>query len=192
VSPADPVAHVLISSYSAQPMGSGKTLICLALIRSTLHQETQPPLDSPLHSVVTTLERVHDRATSEDLELLQNYSDLKYDITQYEDLKQNKNDLVHLPFYYATELDSLSRRESRSSRTAGGKRMYLSNATLVVVPSILMPQWKEEISKHLEDTLEIVVLQDKKEMWAFEKLALRDIVKPDVSHSGTGGPVGQR
>jgi SNF2 family DNA or RNA helicase len=62
--------------------------------------------------------------------------------------------------------------------------MYLSNATLVVVPSILMPQWKEEIEKHLiAEEVTVKILQGKTELWEFEQLPMQTLVKYDVCQS---------
>jgi SNF2 family DNA or RNA helicase len=124
-------------------MGCGKTLMCLALIRSTMHHKTQPP------------------GESETLSTLGPY---------------------HLPYYHA-DLSTTSRRGSRLQSTAT-ELMYLSNATLVVVPSILMPQWKEEIEKHLiAEEVTVKILQGKTELWEFEQLPMQTLVKYDVCQS---------
>jgi hypothetical protein len=169
-------------------MGSGKTLICLALIRSTLHHKTQPPTNTAIPYHVITIKGLHDRlasdtATDADRSLIQLHSDLRFGLDHYKKNARHKDRANYrVPFYYINFTDP----EGRGIRSGtGGRRIYLSNATLIIVPSILMPQWTEEIDKHMDSsTLNAIVIQDKSELWAFEKLPLNQIFSPHVSSPG--------
>jgi hypothetical protein len=61
------------------------------------------------------------------------------------------------PFYH--HYNSLNQEVTRSNRrqtNPGPKVMYLSSATLVIVPMNLFNQWKNEIMKHCDDTLRVL------------------------------------
>ncbi|KAJ3530656.1 hypothetical protein NM688_g7678 [Phlebia brevispora] len=54
----------------------------------------------------------------------------------------------NVPFYYHYDEPVEDRRPSRKQAPPGPRRMYLTNATLVLVPPNLYNQWVNEINKH--------------------------------------------
>lgn len=82
------------------------------------------------------------------------------------------------PYYFLHP--SAAQLESRSGRGGNfsSKKMYVGRGTLIVVPSVLVAQWKVEINKHVEEgRLRVLVLKTSKDVFppAFE-LARYDIV----------------
>ncbi|KAF7800294.1 hypothetical protein EIP86_011542 [Pleurotus ostreatoroseus] len=57
------------------------------------------------------------------------------------------------PFYYHYDDPLETQRSSRNKITRGPKRMYLTGATLIVVPPNLYNQWVNEINKHCDDRI---------------------------------------
>lgn len=79
----------------------------------------------------------------------------RYEMTRLSDLLQQ-----NAPFYpHAPDEtnDSWSLRRSRAP--VGPRIMYLSAATIVVVPPNLLSQWDREISKHCERALRVLILR---------------------------------
>ncbi|KAJ7706893.1 P-loop containing nucleoside triphosphate hydrolase protein [Mycena rosella] len=80
----------------------------------------------------------------------------------------------NLPFYldYHGEPIDNERTNKRTGPTARGPRMlYLTSATLVVVPPNLLLQWTQECSLHCEDSLRLCVLKKHEPMPAARTLA---------------------
>lgn len=82
------------------------------------------------------------------------------------------------PYYFLHP--STTQLESRAGRRGSfsSKKRYLGRGTLIVVPSVLVAQWKVEIDKHVEkDWLRVLILKTSKDSFptAFE-LARYDIV----------------
>lgn len=66
------------------------------------------------------------------------------------------------PFYLQNADDSAlgrTRDGQRSRGVAHARVMYLTSATLAVVPPNLLTQWSQEITKHCEDSLRVLVLR---------------------------------
>jgi hypothetical protein len=81
------------------------------------------------------------------------------------------------PFYHHYEEDNgLSVRPSRTGRAGKGppKTIFLSHATLVVVPANLMHQWANEMNKHCDASLRRYIVRDEKLPNA-RRLALYDV-----------------
>lgn len=79
----------------------------------------------------------------------------KFEMTSLNELLQR-----NVPFYAHPREetnDSWSFRRNRSS--IGPRIMYLSAATLVVVPPNLLSQWHREINKHCERPLRVLILR---------------------------------
>lgn len=83
----------------------------------------------------------------------------------------------NVPFYHHYELAfPEAARSRRGSASLGPKMMFLSGATLVVVPNNLFHQWRAEIMKHCYDVLRILeVRNDKMDLPRPDGLASYDV-----------------
>ncbi|ORX38379.1 SNF2 family N-terminal domain-domain-containing protein [Kockovaella imperatae] len=189
-----------------EQMGVGKTLMCLALITATLHQPVRPPrvtLDdvSPLtsHTLNTyPFKRYVEarEALGVDLAMprLPTLVDLCSNILIANDHSALRAEyapttlvsrLKEPTFFYETPLEEDCVR--------GAKRKYLSSftrttelvhTTLVVVPRILMGQWKDEIKKHItEGTLSVLIVTSKI-LPTIDEMRKHDVVLIDVNRFG--------
>ncbi|KAG9318758.1 P-loop containing nucleoside triphosphate hydrolase protein [Chiua virens] len=79
------------------------------------------------------------------------------------------------PFYhhYNTDLalEVLKRSQRRNAPSLSPRTMYLSFATLVVVPLTLLGQWKTEIDKHCHDCVRYLLVRPSMELPHARKLA---------------------
>lgn len=86
---------------------------------------------------------------------------------------------LNAPFYH--HYDTTVVEPTRTSRTRsvnpGPKTMYLSPATLIIVPPNLLPQWVGEIHKHCEETLRMFIVNHDTDIPSAPELA----TKYDVS-----------
>jgi hypothetical protein len=80
---------------------------------------------------------------------------------------------VTVPFYYHHQLPEMSSVRSERKRTPKSCRiMYLTTATLIMVPDNLVDQWDREINKHVSCPLQKLVLDRKaKEIPRAQELA---------------------
>jgi SNF2-related domain len=81
---------------------------------------------------------------------------------------------ANTPFYLHFEgkpTDAIRPGNRRRQTDRGPKRMYLSAATLVVVPANLLSQWDREILKHSEFPLRVFILRTKTPMPSVHQLA---------------------
>lgn len=157
-------------------MGTGKTLICLSLILSTLHQPSRPPPHEIDLSPVTTKHIIetypHPEAQSirdqsrldvDTTLALPSLSEICANILACNDhpralglsamhVDQRLSDLIHQnTFYLRYPPDTSWMRCARVANVRTiAERVYLSRTTLVVVPPILVEQWMQEIEKHVE------------------------------------------
>ncbi|GJE96414.1 DEAD/DEAH box helicase [Phanerochaete sordida] len=93
------------------------------------------------------------------------------------------------PFYHHfADEPPVSLRSCRKPRTENAPRtVYLSSATLVVVPPNLFNQWSNEINKHCDTTLRTYVVKDNKSLPCARRLAFFDVIlmtHPRLSHEG--------
>ena len=64
------------------------------------------------------------------------------------------------PFYYHFEEDPTANQRTRRNRTdPGPRRVYLTSATLIIVPTNLLGQWDREIQKHVEYPIRMLILR---------------------------------
>jgi hypothetical protein len=187
-------------------MGTGKTLMCLTLILATLHQPCQPPnvtLDASI--VITDIaedsypfekqNHLRDSLSMEPWELKRpTLQDMCADVLVKNDLSALRNPflpphlrhlLIRDAFYYQFPPDDdcirAAKRKTLRRRT---KKVYLANTTLVIVPSILVDQWKREIEKHLQDDVLKVWVATKSELPDITNLIQYDVIIMDVERFG--------
>lgn len=93
--------------------------------------------------------------------------------SKVEDLPLGKMLEENVPFYHHFIKDRGHRFKFRGPSLPGPKVMYLTSATLVVVPSNLMSQWEGEIMKHFSTTLppKVKMLTTKTEVPSAKTLA---------------------
>ena len=105
-----------------------------------------------------------------------------YSSTQYRRLTKFEDDVntlplgemlrENLPFYHHYHGDiSVQERSPRNRRDQGPKTMYLTSATLVIVPANLLSQWDREIMKHCSTPLRVLMLRTKTPMPSVKSLA---------------------
>ncbi|KAI2472083.1 SNF2 family N-terminal domain-containing protein [Annulohypoxylon bovei var. microspora] len=165
----------------AEEMGTGKTLICLALIISTKDE----PAKVPEPFVAET----HPRS--------------KASLMDMAAAAANKHSIPWKPFFktyatlhgreYRTCIEALERPENRAlyktqdafveprrshratSNLVVPKEVFLSCATLVVVPNNLVKQWRDEIKKHTTG-LNVLILVDKQDIPPVSELLTYDLI----------------
>jgi hypothetical protein len=189
-------------------MGVGKTLMCISLILSTLHQPCLPPPHDPNISPIITdhAERSYPFQSYADLRALVYYpqsrvslerpslASLCADILCTTDPSAGRIGplsptaaplLERQTLYYQFPPDDSCMREAKRKimRRQDTKRIYLANTTLVVVPGILVQQWQHEMEKHLiEGALRVRVI-GKEDM-----PDITELIKYDVSNTVLYGP----
>ena len=87
---------------------------------------------------------------------------------------------ANVPFYHHYDDEPLEALRNRRVARGGGdpkspRAMYLSGATLVVVPPNLLNQWFNEINKHCNPTLRVYMVMDNTDLPHVKKLALYDV-----------------
>jgi SNF2 family DNA or RNA helicase len=161
----------------AENMGLGKTLISLALILSTRRMSSQIPVEYSVGTIPfrkTTGSLLDMAATTIGRSGIpwQDYFDLKnaegYEFSQCaEAIRRNKG------YYFLPGLGR--RRESRIPRPER-RKIWLTSATIVVVPANLVKQWVQEINKHTEGLKVLVMNNNKHQLPLAEELADYDII----------------
>ncbi|WVO21450.1 uncharacterized protein IAS62_002759 [Cryptococcus decagattii] len=188
-----------------EQMGTGKTLMCLALITSTQHQPTLPPNNNIEISPVftTTAERSYPFSSYSDLRALISfpYSQTALAFPSLVELCCNvlsiHNPSAKQSCYLPPQIRSLLDRKTfycmlppdeDCSRTVRRRRilnkvkkLYLAKGTLVVVPHILIAQWKMEIEKHIEEGVLKIFEVGSDELPSVEELLDYDILLIDVA-----------
>ncbi|KAI9207268.1 SNF2 family N-terminal domain-containing protein [Polychytrium aggregatum] len=140
-----------------EDMGTGKTCLCIALIASTKHHISTPPIDVDLHADLCRDETVHDLDVTH-TETLVNLAAAAFlkTATPYRHLKEWMPPVVY-KLLRSTSPYYLKYRENRSGRalrrlgSLKPLKVYLSSTTLVIVPDTLIVQWCFEILKHTQD-----------------------------------------
>ncbi|OAA73828.1 SNF2 family helicase [Cordyceps fumosorosea ARSEF 2679] len=145
----------------AEDMGTGKTIICLALLLATrgLLAEAPEVYLSPAGRVRKSVGSLMDMAASCATQHSQPWMQY-YGYAKDKDLDRNSiaKAIRRNPGSYL-----LPGAEPRRCGRIGSKyvpvprKIYLASTSLVIVPNNLVSQWKQEIRKHTED-LEVLVL----------------------------------
>ena len=144
-----------------ESMGLGKTLICLATVLATKgHWPDIPPEHStairPVKSTVGSLAQMAAATLGR--------SKIPWRAIFQERARAGED---HKTCRAMMELNvgsyvipaPIRRQNRRLSTIAPGKTLFLSTATLIVVPQNLLSQWKNEISLHIEDdALEVLYI----------------------------------
>ncbi|ATY58252.1 SNF2 family helicase [Cordyceps militaris] len=147
----------------AEEMGTGKTIMCLALLLATRGFPTEAPEvywrpAVPVRKSVGSLMDMAAACATRTSQPWMNYfgSTTKKDYHGTAIAKAFRQN----PDFYIRP-NALPRRRSWGETTGeidpGGKKIYLSNTSLVIVPDNLLSQWEQEIEKHTEG-LEVLVL----------------------------------
>ncbi|CAO3599681.1 unnamed protein product [Absidia cylindrospora] len=155
-----------------EDMGTGKTCICLAAVMST--KSILPPLDDVIFKTdfLDNYQKNLKAAAPEPFTSLRSLAGveiMKYNVDwrPYQKLlpsemtsafEQSPPYYEWIPVQYQSTMDRPHRRQIKVTTL----KIYLSAATLVVVPDNLVAQWSGEIYKHIHDGhLEFIVLENK-------------------------------
>ncbi|KAG6012397.1 hypothetical protein E4U43_007811 [Claviceps pusilla] len=164
----------------AEEMGSGKTVICLALILATRALSTLPPEPYELPGIPKRprLASLMDMAASCATRNLVSWKShfetwrrqLGYDFEKCERaIRRN-------PVYYLQRVPDCRSSARHSKPKTSLRKKYLSNATLIVVPNNLVSQWKQEIAKHTTGLEVCFLVKQADEIPCVERLAELDIL----------------
>ena len=79
---------------------------------------------------------------------------------------------ANAPFYFHYDTEQfITERVQRKKIDSGPRVVYLTSATLVIVPPNLLSQWYREIQKHCEYPLRVLILRPKTRMPPVSSLA---------------------
>ncbi|EHK49940.1 hypothetical protein TRIATDRAFT_181479, partial [Trichoderma atroviride IMI 206040] len=147
----------------AEEMGSGKTIICLALILATMHLPTNPPDfykqgQPPVRQRIASLADMAASCATRHAVPWRSYFEAwkaqhGYEFTHCNDVLSRNPGHYFLP----APKPPRSRRRNATGTTPPPQKVYLSSASIVIVPNNLLAQWKKEIRKHTEG-LNVLVL----------------------------------
>ncbi|KAI1073507.1 P-loop containing nucleoside triphosphate hydrolase protein [Whalleya microplaca] len=166
----------------AEEMGTGKTLICLALILSTKHEPTKAPdpfvAEIPPRMKVPSLLDIAAATVNKHSIPWKPYFEACTAQMGYEykncirALMQPENRALYKLRNTLVE----PRRSNRTTpRFVPPREVYLSSVTLIIVPNNLVKQWESEIRKHTTG-LHVLVLVEKQEIPSTTALLAYDIV----------------
>ena len=129
-----------------------------SLVELLIHRSrTAPNINVPDTSTAHGLQKsARTQIIEDDVEVLPPGQLLKYNV----------------PFYHHYTGDPTNNeRVRRAVNKLGPRVMYLSSATLIVVPPNLLGQWDREITKHAEYPLRVLILRSKSPLPALKSLA---------------------
>lgn len=164
----------------AEEMGSGKTIICLALILATRGTPANVPelygtAPSPARKKVGSLLDMTASCITRNAVPWRPYLDAYG--SQGWGYSQCISAIARNPGYYyipAPELRRVGRHPSQANQRPPEK-VYLSSATLVIVPNNLVAQWRQEIQKHTSG-MDVIVITKKDEIPPHRSLIDCDII----------------
>ncbi|KAG6873801.1 hypothetical protein C0995_011026 [Termitomyces sp. Mi166 len=201
-----PTTQASQSGILCEELGTGKTVMILALILATIEQQSSPepsitddrPVLTPISfrhfpssecvsarkaflrsgkdavpakeprvpSLVELL--LHRKRTSPDTRIHNTgstYGAAREEKKQYwtarvEEIPQAELLKMNNPFYHHyPEIALCAERSPRTKTGVGPRVVYLTSATLIIVPSNLISQWDREIHKHCESALRVLILR---------------------------------
>ncbi|THH11563.1 hypothetical protein EW146_g8002 [Bondarzewia mesenterica] len=188
-----------------EELGTGKTVMALALILHTLDQLSQPeealhdprPILTPLafrHFTSTPFVDARDRLIHPGSLVFSGqkptcFPSLVEHLLHYVRVAADKVDLrnqgqwleerrlwklqeLNVPFYHHYEAaPPPTQRPRRNQRDVGPRIVYLTTATLVVVPPNLLAQWYSEILKHCDSWVRVLLVRPGDELPRARNLA---------------------
>ncbi|KAI1819868.1 SNF2 family N-terminal domain-containing protein [Xylaria intraflava] len=165
----------------AEEMGTGKTLICLALVLSTKSEPSKPPdpfiAETPPRETLGSLMDIAAATANRHSIPWKPYfeacaAQFGY---EYEQCKGVMNRPENRALYRVTT-NTQPRRSSRlAPPVSNSKEVFLSYATLIIVPGNLVKQWQNEIKKHTTG-LHVLVLVNQDPIPPIGELLSYDII----------------
>ncbi|KAI1760503.1 SNF2 family N-terminal domain-containing protein [Hypoxylon sp. FL1150] len=163
----------------AEEMGTGKTLICLALILCTKHEPTKVPepfvaMNPPRTRVASLMDMAAATVNRHSVPWkLHLYANDKY---EYKNCERALTAKENQAYYEVSEPVDQPRKTRRSiDRPAEVKTVYPSSLTLVVVPNNLVRQWEDEMKKHTTG-LKLLVMVENQQLPPIKELLDYDII----------------
>ncbi|KAK3362536.1 P-loop containing nucleoside triphosphate hydrolase protein [Lasiosphaeria hispida] len=151
-----------VGGILAEEMGSGKTLICLALILATknlpsripdIYQPTSPKVRARIGSLADMAAACINANSVpwKQVFLSENPRDLELEYTNCIRVLQRNPGFYYLP-------RPRGRRSARKKDEGiPPRKVYLSHTSLIIVPPNLVQQWRQEINKHTRNLSVLVV-----------------------------------
>jgi hypothetical protein len=191
-----------------EQMGVGKTLMCLTLIVATLSTPPAPPSDAldtspafsalalatfPFQSHVLARETLGIRPPDYKIPSL---AELSGEVLNRRDLSARRSAFLSLPaekilersMFYITypsvHLGHQGRRKHQQTESA--QKLWLAKSTLVVVPQILIEQWRLEVTKHVVDGVLNVLVLGSDDVPPIETLLAYDVILLSVERKLRG------
>ncbi|GAP84946.2 putative snf2 family helicase protein [Rosellinia necatrix] len=166
----------------AEEMGTGKTLVCLALILSTKSEPSKPPepfiAETPPRQGMGSLMDMAAAAANKHSAAWKPYfeacaAQLGYD---YQNCIGALTRPENRAFYKAKNTFVEPRRSNRNTpRIIQSKEVFLSHLTLIITPGNLVKQWQNEIKKHTEG-LNVLVLVNHDRIPSTPELLSYDVI----------------
>ncbi|KAF9370680.1 hypothetical protein CPC16_003549 [Podila verticillata] len=130
-----------------EDMGTGKTCICIALILLTRHQLSMPPSPCTVY--------LSPAATTSTSTLEDSTECIRSNMIDFQQFREQIRTYGHsedsLFFYrHSDSIEGRSARLNERKQKEPEVEIYLTKATLVIVPDALVDQWCNEIIKHAE------------------------------------------
>ncbi|KAL7945975.1 P-loop containing nucleoside triphosphate hydrolase protein [Trichoderma barbatum] len=164
----------------AEQMGSGKTAICLALMLATKHLPTSPPDfykagEPPIRRRIASLADMAASCATRHAVPWKSHFEAWKDQHGYEFSHCNDALARNRGYYFLPAPEPRRGGRYKNPCHVPPKKIYLSSASVVVVPNNLVAQWKQEIDKHTEG-LKVLALGKKDETPSLENILACDIL----------------
>jgi hypothetical protein len=162
----------------AETMGLGKTLICLALILATRELSSQIPVEYSVGTIPVRQKTgsLKDMAAATigrtGTPWRGHFAGMEaegYDFSQCLQAIRKGAGYYYLP-------GPVPRRESRNPVVVPPRKIWLTTATIVVVPPNLVQQWRHEIKKHTVGLKVLVMNSNKAKLPPAKELAEFDVI----------------